>query len=112
MVQPSDIDTSKFTHLNYAFAIFDSGFNVVPQNTADVALYAKFTALKSAKLQTWIAIGGGSGMTPWFVYFLGSFGTRANKKTHRSLMVSTAANRAKFITSLEAFIKKYGFQGT
>lgn len=66
MVKPSDIDTSKFTHLNYAFAGFDSGFNVVPQDAADVALYTQFTALKNAKLETWIAVGGAGGTSPWY----------------------------------------------
>ncbi|KAH8599117.1 glycoside hydrolase superfamily [Bisporella sp. PMI_857] len=93
VVKPSDIDTSKFTHLYYAFAIFDSSFNVIPQVAADTALYTQFTALKSSKLQTWIAVGGAGGSVPW-----------------RS-MVSSASNRARFITSLKSFMSKYGFQG-
>jgi len=65
-VQPSDIDTSKFTHLYYAFAQISSTFQIVPFDSRDVALYSKFTALKNSKLQTWIAIGGAKNGTPWY----------------------------------------------
>jgi len=64
-VPTSKIDTSKFTHLYYAFASFDGSFNVISGSAADEAIYPKFTALKSSKLQTWIAIGGGGASTPW-----------------------------------------------
>lgn len=100
-VAPTQIDASKYTHLYFAFAQFDpSSFQVVPADAADIPLYKSFNALRSAKLQTWIAIGGFDFSDPGTPGF-----------TAWSDMASTSANRAKFISSLMSFMDTYGFQG-
>ena len=58
-VKPSDINTTGYTHLNFAFASVDpASFVVVPANAADEELMLAFTALKTSSLKTWIAVGG------------------------------------------------------
>ena len=99
-IAPSKINTKGLTHLNFAFAEIDpTNFNIVPTNPGDSALYAQFTALRSAVMQTWIAIGG--------------FDFSSPGPTHStwSDMASTSANRSVFISSLVDFMRKWGFQG-
>ncbi|KAL3427907.1 class III chitinase [Phlyctema vagabunda] len=100
-ISPSQINTTGLTHLILAFASIDpKSFIVTARNTADIDLYPKFTKLKTKKLQTWIAIGGGS------------FSSRESKTyTTWSDMVSSANNRATFVKSLVAFLRLWGFQG-
>ena len=58
-VSPKDLKTDDYTHLYFAFASIDPNtFQITPADAADVAMYDEFTALKSPKLQTWIAVGG------------------------------------------------------
>ncbi|CAD0098997.1 unnamed protein product [Aureobasidium mustum] len=99
---PSQLNTKGFTHLFYSFAFIDpNSFDVVPAHDDDEEQMREFTALSSdGKLQTWIAIGG---------FDFSDKGTPTH--TTWSDMVSTKANRAKFIASLEAYMKEYGFQG-
>lgn len=98
-VLPSQINTSGLTHLIFAFAsIQPQTFEVVAGNN-DTSLYTQFTALKSAKMETWISIGGGSFSEPGPTF------------TTWSDLVSTQSNRAAFIASLITFIDKWGFQG-
>lgn len=100
-ITPSQIDTTGLTHLKLAFASIDpSSFSVVPGNAADEAIYEEFTALKSSSLQTWIAIGG------W------DFNDPGPTRTTWSDLASSASSRATFISSLQSFMAKYGFQGT
>lgn len=99
-ISPKDINTKGLTHLNFAFATIDPNtFEVLPANSADPDLYKEFTGLKSSTLQTWIAIGG------W------DFNDPGPTRTTFSNLARTAARRARFITSLKAFLTKYGFQG-
>ncbi|KAI1115462.1 glycoside hydrolase [Nemania sp. NC0429] len=94
---PSDIDPTKWTHLNFAFALIDpKTFGVAQANSYDVGLYTELTDLKrlSPPLSVFISIGG------W----------DAGGKVF-SDMVSTSANRAAFIRSLVLFMKTYGFDG-
>ncbi|KAI4865394.1 family 18 glycosyl hydrolase [Hypoxylon rubiginosum] len=94
---PSDIDPTKWTHLNYAFALIDPNtFGVAQMNSFDVKLYTEFTDLKNQNpsLSVFISIGG------W----------DAGGKVF-SDMVSTSANRAAFINSLKTFMKTYAFDG-
>ncbi|KAF1814690.1 hypothetical protein P152DRAFT_512062 [Eremomyces bilateralis CBS 781.70] len=65
----------------------------------DIPLYGQFTALNRNGLQTWVAVGG------W------SFNDPGSTHTAFSDMVSSAANRAAFITSVITFMETYGFQG-
>ncbi|KAI6091579.1 hypothetical protein F4821DRAFT_226439 [Hypoxylon rubiginosum] len=99
-ISPSQIDTTGLTHLNLAFASIDpTTFEVVPVDSRDVPYYTQFTALKSSNLQTWIAIGG------W------DFNDPGPTQYTFSQLASSANNRATFISSLQSFMSKYGFQG-
>ncbi|KAI5919336.1 glycoside hydrolase superfamily [Camillea tinctor] len=99
-VSPAQINTQGLTHLFYAFIFFHpTTFQITPMNDADVEQYAQFTSLSNNKLQTWAAIGG------W------SFSDPGPTQTAWSDMVSSAANRAVFISSLVEFMETYGFQG-
>lgn len=99
-ITPAQIDTKGLTHPNLAFATIDPvSFAVMPMNPADVDLYARFTALKSSSLQTWIAIGG------W------AFSDPGRTRTTWSDLASTRRNRAAFISSLRDFTDRHGFQG-
>lgn len=99
-ITPSQIKTDGLTHLNLAFASIDpKTLKVVPANAADVDLYKQFTALKSSKLQTWIAIGG------W------DFSDPGPTRTAFNDVARTAASRSTFISSLVAFMDQHGFQG-
>ncbi|KAH6652447.1 glycoside hydrolase superfamily, partial [Truncatella angustata] len=100
-ISPSQINLDGLTHLYFAFAKFDpSTFAIVPGDTADEELYPEFTALQSKGVKTWVAIGGFDFSDP---------GTATH--TAWSDMVSKSASRSAFITSLMAFMKKWGFQG-
>jgi chitinase len=100
-IKPSDIDTSKYTHLYYAFASIDpTTFQVQPADSQDIPVYSEFTALKSKGVHTWIAVGGFDFSDP-------------DKATHYtwSQLVASASNRAAFISSLLSFMSQYGFEG-
>ncbi|KAH8679577.1 glycoside hydrolase superfamily, partial [Tricladium varicosporioides] len=99
-VWPSQIDTTDLTHLIFAFVSIDPvSFQVIPADPNDVPLFSQFAALKSTVMQTWIAVGGGGFSDPGPTQFTWSD------------MASCPANRAVFISSLCAFMEKYGFQG-
>jgi chitinase len=99
-IDPSHIHTDGLTHLNFAFASIDPiSFNITPVDPGDFALYSQFTALKSADMQTWVAIGGFD------------FSDPGPTHTTWSDMMSTSANRAAFISSLIDFMTTWGFQG-
>jgi chitinase len=96
-ISPSQIVTTGYSHLYFAFAAFDaSTFAITPASAADVELYKEFTGLQKSGLETWIAIGG---------YEFSNTGTAW------STMVSSSANRQAFIKSLTSFMQEYGFQG-
>ncbi|PSR77531.1 glycoside hydrolase superfamily, partial [Coniella lustricola] len=95
--EPSDIDASKWSHLNYAFALIDdTTFEISQMNTFDTTLYPKFTDLKGSNsaLKVFISIGGWDAGGAIF-----------------SSMTSTSANRAAFIASAKKFLKTYAFDG-
>ncbi|KAM7188895.1 hypothetical protein V8F33_010342, partial [Rhypophila sp. PSN 637] len=100
-VTPAQINTTGYTHLNFAFAAFSpKTWEVVPASPDDVALYTQFTSLKRTGLETWIAIGGFDFSDP---------GTATH--TAWSDMTASAAARKAFIASVMSFRDKYGFQG-
>ncbi|KAL2069976.1 hypothetical protein VTL71DRAFT_14656 [Oculimacula yallundae] len=99
-IAPKDLKTDAYTHLYFSFASIDpNSLTITPANAADVDMFSQFTALKSSKLQTWIAIGGYD------------FSNPGPTHTTWSDVCSSAGNRAKFISSLIPFMNKYGFQG-
>jgi GH18 family chitinase len=99
-VRPKDLNLKGLTHLYYAFLFFDpQTFQVKLMDDADEPLLREFTDLKKKGPETWIAVGG------W------SFSDEGATHHAFSDMVSSKQNRAAFITSLIAFMDKYGFQG-
>ncbi|RVD89613.1 Glycoside hydrolase family 18 [Arthrobotrys flagrans] len=99
-VVPDQLITNGFTQLNLAFAsINPSTLEVIPWDPSDEPYYYSFTNLKSATLQTWISVGGFD------------FSDPGPTHTTWSDMVSSAANRQKFISSLLNFMARYKFQG-
>jgi chitinase len=99
-IYPHQINITGYTHLYFAFASIDpSTFQIVPASSDDIALYSEFTALKSSKLQTWIAVGGFD------------FSDKGPTRHTWSILCSDAKLRQQFITSVISFLDTYGFQG-
>ncbi|KFY13881.1 hypothetical protein V492_03004 [Pseudogymnoascus sp. VKM F-4246] len=98
-IKPSNIDTTKFTHLYYAFVSINPETYEIAITDKDKEIIPEFTVL-NATLKTWVAIGGFD------------FSEPANP-THTtwSDLVSSEANRKAFITSLIDFMDLWGFSG-
>jgi chitinase len=94
------VATDIYTHLYFSFASIDpSTFKIKPWEEADIALIKEFTKLKTAKLQTWIAVGGYT------------FNDPGPTHTTWSDLCASAQARAAFIQSTKDFMLEYGFQG-
>ncbi|KAI1501196.1 hypothetical protein F5X99DRAFT_409340 [Biscogniauxia marginata] len=66
-VQPEDLNLAGYTHVNFAFDLFDPDtFQITPMDSNSATLYNRFTALKDnySGLQTWISISGWSFTDP------------------------------------------------
>jgi len=93
----SDIDATKWTHLNFAFALIDkSNYGIAQMAPTDIQQYVQLTDLKrdNPALKVFISVGGWSAGGAVF-----------------SDMTSTSANRGAFIRSLQTFMKQYAFDG-
>lgn len=98
-IKPRNIDTTKFTHLYYAFASVNPETFEIAVTDKDKEIIPEFTALNKT-LKTWVAVGGFDFSEP-------------DTPTHTtwSDLVSSAANRKTFITSLIDFMDFWGFSG-
>ncbi|KAL8951478.1 MAG: hypothetical protein Q9222_002555 [Ikaeria aurantiellina] len=79
-MKPEDLDTTGFTHMNFAFAFFHpTTFQVTPMDANAGTLLKSFTNLKeqNRRLQTWISVGGWSfndpGNNPEYYWYLQHF---------------------------------------
>ncbi|GAB7324295.1 hypothetical protein MBLNU13_g08263t1 [Cladosporium sp. NU13] len=66
-LSPKDLNVTGFTHINYAFLMFDpNSFAIAKTAGSDSPLVTEFTDLKTTNpgLQTWIAIGGWNSNEP------------------------------------------------
>ncbi|KAG9063888.1 Endochitinase 1 [Linnemannia hyalina] len=93
---PAKLPYELYTHLNFAFVMINDDGVVEMQHPEDEALYKELNALKLKKpsLKTTLTVGG------WDM-----------DMAHYSTMVSTPANRQKFIQSAMTYVRKYGFDG-
>ncbi|KAF7339152.1 hypothetical protein MVEN_01992300 [Mycena venus] len=97
---PEKISAETLTHINFAFALISSSFNVVEMAAGDSDLWKRTTALKSRNptLKVYLSIGG------W---------TFNDPPTSRifSEMVGSSANTQTFISSVLRVFESYGFDG-
>ncbi|KAF9584429.1 hypothetical protein BGW38_006477 [Lunasporangiospora selenospora] len=93
---PSELPYNLYTHLNFAFVLINDDGVVTMQHAEDEKLYKELNGLKLKKpgLRTTVTVGG------WDM-----------DMAHYSKMVSTSANRQKFIKSILAFVRKHDFDG-
>ncbi|KAK9275018.1 hypothetical protein L1049_022276 [Liquidambar formosana] len=93
----SNVDSSLFTHLFYAFADLNSQTNQVvvsPSNVASFSNITRIVRLKNPSVKTLLSIGGDDGP-------LATFAAMANQ----------SSSRATFINSSIKLARSYGFHG-
>lgn len=96
-----DIPVNSLTHLYFSFAFIQPDFQIVGMDNLPDRLFTDFTNLKKKNpaLKMIIAIGGWTHNDP------------GPLQKVFSNMVSTKANRSKFIGNLMSFLRMYAFDG-
>ncbi|KAF8631388.1 hypothetical protein AX15_002419 [Amanita polypyramis BW_CC] len=99
-IAASQIDWSRYTHGIFAFATISQYFQI-QIDSQDIPLLQDMVGAKSTAsgLKIMISVGG------W------DFSESEPTKDLFSLMISTSANRATFISSVEASLSQYGLDG-
>ncbi|KAJ7864427.1 hypothetical protein B0H14DRAFT_3443479 [Mycena olivaceomarginata] len=97
---PEKISAETLTHINFAFALVSSSFNIVEMTKGDSDLWKRTTALKKRNptLKVFLSIGG------W------TFNDPPTQKIF-SNMVGSDANTKTFISSVLKVFEAYGFDG-
>jgi GH18 family chitinase/LysM repeat protein len=100
-VSPEELNVAGYTHIYYAFLLFDPKTFVIAPADNETSLIPRFTDLKTTNpgLQTWVSIGG------W------AFNDPGATLTAFSDMVSSSENRSKFIAEIIHFMETYAFDG-
>ncbi|KAK4982525.1 hypothetical protein LTR50_007700 [Elasticomyces elasticus] len=96
-VYPEDLEVAPLTHINIAFVNSDSHFKVIDDSGSLISRVA-FLKARYSGLRVNIAIGGWTFNDP-------------PTQTFFSDMASTHENRQTFISSVVAFLQKYGLDG-
>jgi GH18 family chitinase len=96
-MQPEGIAAGALTHINIAFILFDETFKIVDTQGDIVARISRLKA-SNPGLRVLASVGGWSFNDP-------------PTSSYFSNMVSNAANREIFITSLVLYYQKYGLDG-
>lgn len=98
-----DIPVGSITHLHFSFGYISPGsFEIAPMDDLRPSLFSDLTAMKkqNSALKTIVALGG---------WTFNDNGTTTQPVF--SDLVSSPANRAKFISNLLAFLRNYAFDG-
>lgn len=97
-IQASDIDSSLFTHLYFAFADLDPNTSqVVPSPNAPISDFSQIVQQKNPSVKTLLSIGGGGGDPP--------------KREAFSAMASQQSTRKTFIDSSIKLARDNNFHG-
>ncbi len=99
--KPGHIDPFVATHINYAFAIINSTYHVIPYEWNDDQLIAQLNGLKTQNpaLKTLISIGG------W------TFSQSTSTGSIFPTVAAQAGPRATFVASAIAYARRYNFDG-
>lgn len=95
---PSDINTTSYTHINFAFAVIDKAGQIALSMNNDTILFEQLNDIRkkspNKSLELWITVGGFAVGTAPF-----------------SKLAATRQGRSTFIDSACLFMNKYGFSG-
>jgi chitinase len=114
-----NIDPHKYTHLIYAFGQISEGIMIDPETAEEMSEMIQFTKLKdvNSSLKVLISVGGWAFNDPGptqqeFHNIISTQGrTIRHDRTVHQFDSSILEGRVKFITSVQNYLQKYGFDG-